>query len=372
MNIPLSGPDINEQDIEAVVQVLRTSQLSLGPKLEEFERKIARYTGVSHAVAVNSGTSALHLCVKALDLKPGDEVITSPFSFVASANCLLFEGIKPVFVDIDPDSYNLDLGRVEAAISPQTKAILAVDVFGQPPDWDRLRAIADPYGLRLLEDSAEAIGATYRGRKAGSLGEVGVFAFYPNKQMTLGEGGVIVTDDEAIARLCRSLRNQGRREGGDWLQHERLGFNYRISDLNCALGISQLRRLDDMLAKRAQVAQWYEQRFKSIEDVYTLKVESDVNISWFVYVVRLSNRFSQTDRDRALKALRSKGIGCSNYFVPIHLQPFYRELGWGQGDFPITEHVAQRTIALPFYNRLCEGQVETVVQALKEVLDLSA
>jgi len=368
MNIPLSSPDLSKQDIEAVVEVLHSRQLSLGPKLEAFERHLAAYSGVKHAVALNSGTSALHLCVRALGLHAGDEVITTPFSFVASSNCLLFERVKPVFVDIDPLTYNLDLDRVEAAIGPQTRAILAVDVFGLPCDWDRLNRIAARHDLRLIEDSAEAIGARYKGRPAGSLGEIAVFAFYPNKQMTTGEGGAVVTDDANLASLCRSMRNQGRAAQAGWLQHERLGFNYRLSELNCALGLSQLARLDAMLAQRARVARWYEQRLADVSEVILPRVVEGVERSWFVYVLRLADRFSQADRDRVIEGLRAKGIGCSNYFVPIHLQPFYREMGWGDNDFPHTERVAARTLALPFYNRLSEDQVQCVVQALKALL----
>ncbi len=368
MNIPLSGPDIDSQDIEAVVSVLETSHLSLGPKLIEFEQKMAEYTGVKHAVAVNSGTSALHLMIRALGLQPGDEVITTPFSFVASSNCILFEGGKPVFVDIDPHTYNLDIDLIEQAITPKTKGILAVDVFGQPPDWDRLDALVKKHDLFLIEDSAEAIGATYKGRKAGSLGDVGLFAFYPNKQMTTGEGGIIVTDDDKIATLCKSMRNQGRDEGAGWLQHARLGFNFRLSDINCALGITQLARLDEMLAKRAQVAAWYNDRFEDVADIKTICVSPDVKMSWFVYVARLADHYFREDRDEILGQLRAKGIQCSNYFTPIHLQPFYQTFGYAAGDFPVTEQVSERTVALPFFNHLEEAQVDIVVNQLKQLL----
>lgn len=368
MTIPLSNPDIQPQDIEAVAEVMKTPNLSLGPKLKEFEQKTAEYTGVKHAVGVNSGTSALHLIVRAMRLKAGDEVITTPFSFVASANCMLFEGATPVFVDIEPNTYNLNINLIEDAITPNTKAILAVDVFGQPPDWDRLREIANKHNLLLIEDSAEAIGATYKNRKAGSLGDAGLFAFYPNKQMTTGEGGIIVTDNDELASLCRSMRNQGRDEGAGWLQHARLGYNYRLSDINCALGIAQLERLDEMLAERANVAGWYNERFGEVADIQTICVSPEVNISWFVYVVRLADHYSRQDRDQILDQLRSKGIQCSNYFTPIHLQPFYKQFGYQDGDFPTTEQVSGRTIALPFFNKLQESQVETVVDTLKELL----
>ncbi len=369
MEIPLARPDITEHEIQAVVKVLRAPYLSLGPKLGEFEQKIAFYTGVRHAVAVNSGTSALHLIVRALGLKEGDEVITTPFSFVASSNCLLFERAKPVFVDIDPQTLNLDVRRIEQKITSRTRAILAVDVFGHPAEWDELERIAGKHNLRLIEDSAEAIGAEYRGRNAGSFGDAALFAFYPNKQMTTGEGGAVLTNDEQIARLCRSLRNQGRGEGHEWLQHERLGYNYRLSDINCALGIAQLKRLEEMLKKRERVAQMYSERLQSVKGVHIPYAAPHVKISWFVYVIRLTERYTQTDRDRIIEGLRGRGIQCGKYFSPIHLQPFYREMfGYKPGDFPVTESVAARTIALPFYNNLTEEQIDYVVSQLKALL----
>ena len=369
MEIPLAKPDITEHEIQAVVSVLRTPYLSLGPKLKEFEDKMASYAGVRYAVAANSGTSALHLIVRALGLSEGDEVITTPFSFVASANCLLFERVTPVFVDIDPQTLNLDVRQIEPKITERTKAILAVDVFGHPAEWDELERLARKYNLKLIEDSAEAIGAEYKGRKAGSFGDAAVFAFYPNKQMTTGEGGVVLTNDGRIAKLCRSLRNQGRGEGSEWLQHERLGYNYRLSDINCALGLAQLERLEEILRKRERVAQMYNERLRGVKGVRIPYVAPHVKISWFVYVIRLGEEYTQTDRDRILQELRARGIGCSNYFSPIHLQPFYRELfGYKLGDFPVTESVAARTIALPFYNNLTEAQIDYVVSHLKALL----
>jgi perosamine synthetase len=369
MEIPLARPDITEHEIQAVVSVLRTPYLSLGPTLKEFEDKMASYAGVRYAVAVNSGTSALHLIVRALGLSEGDEVITTPFSFVASSNCLLFERVTPVFVDIDPQTLNLDVCQIEPKITERTKAILAVDVFGHPAEWDELERLARKYNLKLIEDSAEAIGAEYKGRKAGSFGNAAVFAFYPNKQMTTGEGGVVLTNDERIAKLCRSLRNQGRGEGSEWLQHERLGYNYRLSDINCALGLAQLERLEEILKKREHVAQMYNERLQGVKGVRIPYVAPHVKISWFVYVIRLGEEYTQADRDRILQGLRARGIGCSNYFSPIHLQPFYRELfGYKPGDFPVTESVAARTIALPFYNNLTEAQIDYVVSHLKALL----
>jgi len=391
MNIPLARPDITEKEIEAVVAVLRTPHLALGPKLKEFEDAIAEYSGVRYVVAVNSGTSALHLIIRALGIGAGDEVITTPFSFISSSNCILFERAKPVFVDIEPKTLNIDPERIEEAITPKTKAILAVDVFGHPADWSALERLATKQGLLLIEDSAEALGSEYRSRKsrvasresesqeensghaqwkkAGTFGDAAVFAFYPNKQITTGEGGMVLTDDEEIAKLCRSLRNQGRGEGDEWLVHERLGYNYRISDINCALGIAQLARINEILKKREQVAQMYNERLKGIDGVAIPYVCPDVKIGWFVYVIRLSDQYTREDRDQILQKLKQKGIGCGNYFQPIHLQPFYRKMfGYKEGDFSITEQTASRTIALPFYNNLTEGEVDYVVENLDDIL----
>ncbi|MBI1730866.1 DegT/DnrJ/EryC1/StrS family aminotransferase [Candidatus Acetothermia bacterium] len=367
--IPLARPDIGPKEIEYVTAVLKSPYLSLGPRLPEFEEKIARYAGVRYAVAVNSGTSALHLMVKALGIGQGDEVITTPFSFVASANCMLFEGAKPVFVDIEPSTYNIDVSKIEAAITPKTKAILAVDVFGQPANWDAITKIAKKHRLLLIEDSAEAIGSEYKNRKAGCFGDVGVFAFYPNKQMTTGEGGVILTDREEIAKLCRSYRNQGRGEAGTWLQHERIGYNFRLSDINCALGLAQLERIEELQEKRDRVAQLYFKRLKAIKDLYPPCIAPDVKVRWFVYVIRLADRFTKTDREEIQEGLRDRGIENRNYFSPIHLQPFYQaQFGWKRGDFPVTEHVSDRTIALPFFNQLSEKEIDYVGSQLEQLL----
>ncbi|MCI0438835.1 MAG: DegT/DnrJ/EryC1/StrS family aminotransferase [Chloroflexi bacterium] len=365
MNIPLARPDITDLEKQYVMDVLSTPNLSLGPKLEEFERGLAEWAGVEYAVAVNSGTSALHLIVRAMGIGPGDEVITTPFSFIASANCVLYEGATPVFVDIDGRTLNIDAERIEGAITGRTKAIVAVDVFGQPAEWDRLREIADRHGLRLIEDSAESIGAEYRGRRAGGLGDAGIFSFYPNKQITTGEGGAVLTNDPDIARLCRSMRNQGRSDDGGWLQHTRLGYNYRISDINCALGLAQLQRLPEILEARARVAEMYDERLRDVEGIETPFTSPDVKRSWFVYVARLSEQYDRQQRDSLVSSLRSDGIGCGIYFPPIHQFEFYREmLEFGPADFPVSTSIGARTIALPFHNRLTEPEVDTVVSTL--------
>jgi len=357
--------------------------LSFGPKLREFEKKMAEYVGIEYAIAVNSGTSGLHLIIRAMGVGEGDEVVTTPFSFIASANCILFERAKPVFVDIDSKTLNIDVNRIKNVITKRTRAILAVDMFGHPAKWDKLRELAKHHNLRLIEDSAEALGAEYKGSKAGSLGDAGVFGFYPNKQITTGEGGVIVTDDERIAKLCRSMRNQGRDEGSDWLEHERLGYNYRLSDINCALGIGQLERINEILIKREKVARMYNERLKEVDGIEIPYVSPSphssppggeaisrrVKISWFVYIVRLRSDYTRVERDRILEGLRERGIGCRAYFSPIHLQPFYRKLfGYKRGDFPTAESVSERTIALPFYNNLGEKEVNYVLENLKELL----
>lgn len=368
MQVPLSCPDVRDQDRQAVLEVLMSKALSLGPKLPAFEEAVARLTGSQYAIAVNSGTSGLHLCVKAAGVGEGDEVITSPFSFVASANCILFENAKPVFVDIDPVTFNIDPAAIEAAITERTKAILPVHVFGRPCAIARIAEIADQWGLTVIEDSCEAIGARHNGKLVGSFGQTGAFAFYPNKQLTTGEGGMIVTDDSNVARQCRAWRNQGRSEGASWLEHETIGYNYRLSDINCALGISQLSRLPEVLAARDSVAQLYHEALQDMPEIIPPQIdEPESTISWFVYVVRLADEFDRKHRDAVISELRKRGVGCRNYFPPIHLQPLYRnKFGFREGDFPVTEYVSDRTIALPFFNQLSEGEIDFVCTSLRE------
>jgi perosamine synthetase len=366
--IPLARPNITEREIEAVVAVLRTPNLSLGPKVREFEEAFARQCGTRYAVACSSGTCALHLALLAMGVGPGDEVITSPFSFVASANCILMVGATPVFADIDPHTWNIDSDRVETAVTQRTRAIIPVDVFGTFPDMDRIGELASKHGLRILEDSCEALGARYKGTPAGGLGDAGVFGFYPNKQITTGEGGMVVTDDEEIARLCQSLRNQGRDVMSGWLAHQRMGYNYRLSDLNCALGLAQLARLEEIMSARARVERLYRQRLEGDHRYVLQRVTPDIEPSWFVFVIRLSDESPPQRRDALIEGLRERRIGCSNYFAPIHLQPFYREqFGFAEGSFPVCEAVAARTIALPFHHELSEDDVERVCRTLSEL-----
>jgi perosamine synthetase len=367
--IALSSQDITEAEINAVVAVLRSDRLSLGPRIPEFEAEFTRRLGAKHAIACSSGTAGLHMCWKALGIGRGDEVVTTPFSFIASSNSILFEGARPVFVDIDPQTWQIDPAAAAAAVTPRTKALLPVDVFGALPDMDAIWALARRHNLRVLEDSCEALGASYKGRPAGLIGEAGVYGFYPNKQMTTGEGGMIVTNDDRLAFLARSYRNQGRDPEGGWLAHPRLGYNYRMNDMQAALGTVQMRRLDEILAKRARVAGLYRERLRDEPRLSLQRIAADVQISWFVFVVRLNDDYQQAHRDALLEQLRSRGIGCNVYFPPIHLQPFYQqELGYKAGQFPITEALSARTIALPFHNHLTEADVDTVVQTLKALL----
>lgn len=371
MKIPLSAPDITESEISAVVETLRSPRLSLGPKLAEFERDFAEYAGAKHAVAVNSGTSGLHLCVRALDLKAGDEVITTPFSFAASANVLLYEKCAPVFVDIDERTLNIDAGRIEAAITPKTQAIMVVHVFGRPSPMREISEIAEKYNLKIIEDACEAVGAEYENRRVGNLGDAGVFAFYPNKQMTTGEGGMIVTDDDSMAKQAAMLRNQGRDSNSDWFEHVALGYNYRLSDINCALGVEQLKRIEPILTAREIVARKYNERLKN--NPHLILPETDFEggrVSWFVYVVRLKDYFTKLQRDAIVRAMNDGGIGCGRYFAPIHLQPFYAEnFGYKTGDFPVAERCAERVIALPFFNRITDAEIETVCATFERLIE---
>jgi perosamine synthetase len=367
--IPLSKPDITRREIDAVVDVMHSDILSIGPKVQEFEALCARVTGRRHAVAVSSGTSGLHCCAIAAGIKEGDEVITTPFSFVASANCILHVGARPVFVDIDPVNLNLDLDKVNAAITPRTRAIVGVEVFGHPGGMPELEQIAQKHELVLIEDSCEGFGGFAGKRAIGSFGRASVFGFYPNKQITTGEGGMIVTDDDNFAATCRSLRNQGR-DSMAWLSHQRLGFNYRMSEVNAAIGVVQIQRLDEILEARRRVAHWYMDRLMTSRYLILPTLTPDDVMSWFVFVIRLSDLFEPGDRDAAMQLLRDQGIGCNNYFPPIHLQPYMAEkFGYKPAEFPICEYVAGRTIALPFFGKMTSKQVDRVCSVLESTLE---
>jgi len=373
MHIPLSSPDITAREIELVNQVLHTPYLSIGPMVERFERLIAEFTGRKHAIAVSSGTTGLHLCVRAVNIQPGDLVITTPFSFVSSANCVLYERGRPVFVDIAPDTLNMDvectrnkIEELEHAGTP-AKALLVVQIFGQACDMDPLLALAREHSLEVIEDACESLGAEYKGRQVGGFGRAAVYAFYPNKQMTTGEGGIIVTDDEEWDELFRSLRNQGRDRAGTWLNHVHLGYNYRLDELSAALGVAQAERLDELLDKRDRVARWYAQRLAEIEGVTVPHpVAYTTRTSWFVYVVRLDECY---DREKVIAALEERGVPARPYFKPIHLQPYYMEtFGYHAGMFPVTERISRTTLALPFFSLMGENQISYVCETLRGVL----
>ena len=370
MRIPMCEPDITTAEREAVLGVLHTPTLALGPRLELFERRVGEYIGVPYAVGVSSGTAGLHLCMIAAGVGDGDLVLTTPFSFVASANCVLYTGARPVFVDIDPDTltiYPEALERAALALRPRVKAVLPVHVFGQPADMDPILEVARRHNLAVVEDACEAIGASYEHRAVGTLGDAGVFAFYPNKQMTTGEGGMIVTSKPKWDALFRSLRNQGRDVFDGWLAHSRLGYNYRLDELSAALGAVQVDRLDELLSKRERVASWYRARLKDAEGIRLLvQAPWTTRVSWFVYVVRLQPGY---DRDQVIRELERCGIPARPYFPPIHLQPFYREkFGFRRGDFPVAEAAGDACLALPFFGTMHEEQVDTVCGALREVL----
>lgn len=340
--------------------------------MEEFEELVCRYTGQSFGVAVSSGTAGLHLCIRALGIGAGDEVIVPSFTFVAAANAVRYEGATPVFVDIEPRYLNLDPGLVEAAITPRTRAIIAVHTFGCPANMQAILEIARRHGLRVIEDACEAIGATYQGRHVGCFGDAAVFAFYPNKQITTGEGGLVVTGDPHLAREIRAMRNHGRYESDDWHQHSILGYNYRLSEIQCALGCAQMRRLPEILASRERVARRYG---TLLGDVAALILPSpdlmDGRVSWFVYVVRLGEHFSQDGRDAIARMLQQRGIGCGRYFAPIHTQPAYADVPL-RCALPITESVSRRTLALPFFSRLREEEMQHVTDVLLESIEAAS
>jgi perosamine synthetase len=386
----MSSPDLTDAEREAVAAVLRTSNLSMGDEIRGFEDAFRTFAGCKYAIGVNSGTAGLHLCVRAAGISDGDLVITTPFSFVASTNVLLFERAVPVFVDVDPRTGNIDPALVETAAAdlvgggntgrkwlprrgnstvPKLRAILPVDVFGQPADLDPILATARRYGLKVIEDSCEALGAEYKGRKAGTLGDYGVFAFYPNKQITTGEGGCVVTDDEQAASMMMALRNQGRAPGDTWLQHTHLGYNYRLDEMSAALGRVQMGRLGELMAKRERVAGWYAERLAEIPAVESPQLlPGTTRASWFVYVVRFA---PEIDRDALAKKLGENGIPARPYFLPIHLQPYMAErFGYQEGDFPVTEDLGRRGLALPFSGVMTEAQVEYVCSTLYEIIKI--
>jgi len=363
--IPLSRPWLDEREEELVLEVLRSGRLSLGPWIDRFEEQIAERVGAPYAAALSSGTAGLHLLCRIAGLGTGDEVITSPLSFVSSANCFILEGATPVFADIDPITLNLDPAAVEAAITDRTRAIVAVDMFGLPCELDELRAIADRHGLTLIEDACESLGAEYRGRPLGAHGPSAVFAFYPNKQMATGEGGVVTTHSEEEWQLLRSLRNQGRSYdgGGGWFHHVRLGLNYRWTDVQAAIGLAQLEKLDRILELRETAARHYGELLNEVGGVEApYAADAEHKRSWFVYVVKLDPAL---DRAAIMETLRREGIGTAEYVPCIHLQPYMRErYGFAEGLCPVAEATASRTMALPFFTQIEAEEQDRVVDVL--------
>lgn len=371
--IPLSKPDITEADIQAVTDVMRSGRLSIGPMQERFEHAIASITGQRRAVACSSGTAGLHTVLTAMGIGPGDEVVTPTFSFVASANSICMAGAKPVFVDIETRSLNADPELIERAITPKTKAILAVECFGNPAHMETYRRIADRHEIRLIEDACEGLGGTLGGKPIGSFGHASVFGFYPNKQITTGEGGMIVTDDDHLAKRCASLRNQGRATandmkgtlGSNWMSFERLGYNYRLNEMSAAMGVSQASRLEGLIERRQEIADQYNERLLDHTDLILPNVPDNVEMSWFVYVVRLGATYSSVERNRIIEGMHRHDVGAAPYFPCIHLQKHYRDkFGYREGDFPIAESVSQRTIALPFYPSMTKRDLDFVSSTL--------
>jgi perosamine synthetase len=365
--IPLSLPYLDEREHELVNEVLSSGRLSLGPTGQRFERMLADQVGARFAAAVSSGTAGLHLLVRSAGIGAGDEVITTPFSFAASTNCFLYEGATPVFVDIDPVTWDIDPAAIEAAITPRTKAIVAVDIFGYPCELDPIKELAAKHGLVVIDDACEALGAKYKGKSVGGHGIPAVFAFYPNKQMTTGEGGIVVTDSEEQWRLLKSLSNQGRGDDGPWLEHVRLGYNYRLDDLSAALGIAQLEKLDRILELRSQVAERYRSLLAGVDGV-ELAAEDDAEHrrSWFVFVVRMAEGI---DRERVIDYLTKEKVATSRYLPCIHLQPYMRErFGFTEGLCPKAESLSRSTVALPFFTALEAEDQERVVAALKAAI----
>ena len=387
MNISLSAPDIGEREVEYVNEVMRSNQLSMGPWLEKFEKKFASYIGTEHAIAVNSGTSGLHLCVRALGIGPKDAVITTSFSFVASVSCFLYEGALPILVDIDSTTLNMDPAAVrdylrnqctrsadgpliDSASGRVVKAMMPVHVFGLPCQMDELMEIAREYGLFVIEDACEAIGAEFDGQRTGTFGNAGVFAFYPNKQMTTGEGGMITTNDSRVAELCRSMRNQGRDTDGAWLRHVRMGYNYRLSELHAALGLAQLERIDEILASRENVARRYSELLSGHAKLQSLENDPRMKRSWFVYIIRFRSQSPAFLRERVRTFLRENGVATQIYFTPIHQQPFYQQCQAGNiPSLPRTDQAAEECLAVPFHTRLSEMEIKYVCDAILQATE---
>ena len=376
--LPYGRQWVDEADVQAVVEVLRSNWLTTGPKVSEFEQAFADFVGAREAVAVSNGTAALHAAMYAIGIEPGDEVIVSPMTFAASANCVVFQGGTPVFADVDPDTLLLDPALVEAKITPRTKAIIAVDYTGQPCDYDALRAIADRHGLILVADACHALGGSYKGRPVGSLADLSIFSFHPVKHITTGEGGMITTDDPELARRMRVFRNHGitsdhrqRAQQGSWFyEMVDLGYNYRLTDIQCVLGISQLRKSPGWVARRREITQRYNAAFAEVPTVEPLSVRDEVSHAYHLYVVRLDLTQLGATRADVFAALRAEGIGVNVHYIPVHLHPYYRErFRYHGGECPIAEAEYERLISLPMFHRMSDNDIEDVVEAVSKVVE---
>ncbi|NOY35804.1 MAG: DegT/DnrJ/EryC1/StrS family aminotransferase [bacterium] len=367
-NYPIAKPYITKKEEKYVLNVLRSGILSIGPKIEEFEKKFSDKIGAKYACAVSSGTAGLHLAMIAAGIKKGDEVITSPFSFIASANCILYVGAKPVFADINPVTYNIDPVKIEKKITPKTRAILVTHIFGQACDMEAILKIAKKHKLKIIEDACESVNAEYKGKKVGTFGESAVFAFYPNKQITTGEGGIITTRSKKTQEICRSLRNQGRSENMQWLDHKRLGYNYRMDEMSAAVGIAQLEKLDFMITQRQKIAGWYNKYLLPHSNFIQIPLTAEHNIhTWFVYVITIKNK--RVSRNKIIATLNKEGVSTKPYLPSIHLFDFYRKkYYYKKGDFPVSERVSESSLALPFYIGITEEDVKYISKKIINAL----
>ena len=369
MKVELAAADISQADIEGVTAVLRSGRLAMGPRTLAFEHAVAAFVGVRNAVAVSSGTAGLHVILAALGVGFGDEVIVPSFTFAASVNAILLVGATPVFCDVEPVTLNLDPADVERRVNERTRAVMVVDVFGHPADWPALEAIAERNELLLVDDSCEALGSSLNGRRVGGFGAAACFAFYPNKQITTGEGGMVVTDDDDLATVARSLRNQGRNKMGAWLEHERLGFNYRLDELSASLGVTQMARLPHFMERRRAVAEGYARLLRGVPGVAAPTARPEADVNWFVYVVRLD---AGIDREAVMAELEREGVPTRAYFSALHLQPYLRDVVPADPGLPVTEEMARRTLAIPFHTQLRDDEVRYVVDRLAAAVEAQA
>ncbi len=379
--LPYGRQSISDDDIQAVVDVLRSDWLTTGPKVAEFEEALAAWVGAKYAVAFSSGTAALHGAVFAAGLKPGDEAITSPLTFAATANCVLYQGARPVFADVSADTLNLDPDRFSERITANTRAVLPVDYAGHPADLDPIAAMADRHGLIVIEDACHALGAEYHGRRTGSIAHMSVFSFHPVKHLATGEGGMVTTDRADLAESLRRFRNHGissdarqRQASGQWhYEMVALGFNYRLTDIACALGLSQMKRLEANLARRREIGARYTAAFRELSGVFTPKVRPDVNPAWHLYPIRVNPAQLNADRAHIFRALRAENIGVNVHYIPVHLHPYYRDrFGYQAGEYPVAEAAYEQLISLPMFHGMSDQDVQDVIAALTKVMSYHA